>query len=288
MRKLIWVVALWGVGMACQHQASSSKGDGITLSGAKNSAATLTATPVPRPLGDRSPTLTPPMRALLRTHDLAPLWRNNGPPQNDNPAIDGPTLDGFFGPDHYRISFVFTRVWRDSLNPALFHVQGKSLYKKDIAPFAGSLEVKHLANLNTRLDLAPDDSTARAYTAESHFVLRESLATKSPGVFEGTGLLDFYVTASGAVEQVLVGRRNTPARGQGLLLKGKWTSNRTKRQKELLLARDVFQIAPDVLEHFDISERGSEINPKYARLGWDDYWENREWWADSTEPSLNL
>jgi hypothetical protein len=39
-------------------------------------------------------------------------------------------------------------------------------------------------------------------------------------------------------------------------------------------------VTHQVMKRFDIGERGSHINPKYARVGWNSFWENKEWWAD--------
>jgi hypothetical protein len=226
------------------------------------------------------------MRSLLQAHNLSALWRGHELEARDSVAV----LDGFFGPDHYRISFVFTQVRQDGADPALFHLIGKSRYKQRIIPFAGSLRIQQLADLDRRyLDLAPEDSLAQGYTANASFRLQETTTDPTAGRFEGTGILDFYVSPSGQVDYgQIMGGEGAPARGQGLLFKGGWVNARSGQRKELLLARSVFSIAPDVLKNFAIGERDATINPKYAKLGWSNYWQNDEWWADSLSPKLNL
>jgi hypothetical protein len=55
-----------------------------------------------------------------------------------------------------------------------------------------------------------------------------------------------------------------------------------------LVGVDLEEISRDIVPDFNIGERGFMLNPKYAHLGWDKYWQNDEWWADSPQPSLNL
>ncbi len=283
MKLLIALLALALTGTtACQqptpplHSPVSAEAPVAKPNVAKSATAT---TPVSAAAARSADTLTTAMLALLRDYDLAPLWSNSD--KADSISNGSPVLEGFLGPDRYRIALALTQVRRDSANPALLHVQGKSRYKKQVVPFSGTIEIRRLTDLKSFLDLAPEDSLARSYTAESHFVLCEDRAAKNAGVFEGTGLLDFYITPRGVLGQIMVmaGQEN-PARGQGVILRGKWTSNHTKQQKDLLVARDVFRIAPDVLTNFGIGERSGEINPKYAKLGWTEVWENEEWWAE--------
>lgn len=284
MKKL--VIGLLGVGaMACQPQATTPV----------QSVAVATPAAVPTPIvvppkaaQAEADTLTADMRALLRTYNLAPLWSGRNPEGLPQDSIT--VLDGFLGPDHYRISVVFTQVRHDSANPALFHVNGKSHYKRLITPFTGVFRVRQLADLDRHfLDVAPEDSLAQGYTATADFMLSEIATAPAAGKFVGTGVLDFYITPRGALNyaQNMLGEE-APARGQGLLFKGSWTGQPGHPTKKLLLARSVFSIAPDVYKDFSIGDRSGEINPKYAKLGWNTYWENDEWWADSPRPSLNL
>lgn len=152
------------------------------------------------------------------------------------------------------------------------------------------MRVQEIVDLDRRyLDLAPDDSLTRGYTARANFALVENDAMPASGKFEGVGTLDFYINPEGQIGYgQIMGGEAAPARGQGLLFKGSWVGNKTGQHKDLLLARSVFSIAPDVLKNFSIGERDATINPKYAKLGWDKYWENDEWWADSPKPKMSL
>ncbi|WP_210114267.1 hypothetical protein [Hymenobacter aquaticus] len=274
MKKSLILFCLALLGSACQHKPALR--EAAPAPAAVEAPAAATARPA---APAAAPALTAEMRTFLQQNDLSALWQNKVENRREYPAFSG-----FFGADHYRIGFVFSRVTQDAQRPEVFHVQGKNQFKKVVTPFEGTLTVTQIADLDSYMDL---DSvamrTARAYTVTADFVLRENPAAKTAGVFRGTGHLDLYRTADGTMDQLIgmpgVADKN-PTKGSGLLFAGEWTSNSTGRRKPVLLANDVFVIAPAVLKDFGIGERGGEINPKYAKLGWTAIWENEEWWAE--------
>ena len=72
---------------------------------------------------------------------------------------------------------------------------------------------------------------------------------------------------------------------------GKFFSRRnhtTRQVKTFVVPDNVFAAAPEVCKDFGIGDRSREINPKYAKPGWSELWENEEWWADSPKPKLSL
>jgi hypothetical protein len=74
---------------------------------------------------------------------------------------------------------------------------------------------------------------------------------------------------------------DTPNRGSGIRYDGIWKSYKTGKTKPVIWAKDIFRFANDILKDFSVGEREVEINPIYRNLGWDDYWENMEWWVDT-------
>jgi len=261
--------------VACQRQPETKT---LVAAAPATSESTVAAKPVaPVKTAPEGETLTSEMLAFLKENDLATLWQNDVESRRENP-----TLQGFFGNDHYAIAFVFTHVLRDDERPNVFHVQGKSRYKKRITPFDGLLTVTQIADLSTYLDLdSVEEANARAYTVKASFIFRQDSTIKNAGVYRGTGLLDMYRTQAGKIDQCLIyGGEDNPTKGRGLQFEGEWVSNATGQRKPLLLSNDVFAIAPMVLKNFGIGERGGEINPKYAKLGWVEIWENDEWWAE--------
>ena len=153
---------------------------------------------------------------MLRKYDLAPLWANRAEGKAAQSA-----MEGFFGTEPYRISFYFSRVERDPVQPNLFHVTRLDRYKKVITPFIGTVIVRDITPFSDSMYVDSPDSTARAFTAVGRFVLREDPATKGAGNYAGEALLDFYYDAHGRLDQasVLDGVTN-PTKGCGLLFRG--------------------------------------------------------------------
>lgn len=128
MKNIFTFLTLAVAGTACQHQAPPTRAVAVAPISAKVIPKTSPLVPISAIMAD---TLTAPMRSLLQQYNLAALWRGQEPEARDSVEV----LDGFFGFDHYRISFVFTRARQDSVDPAIFHVSGKSRYKQHITPF---------------------------------------------------------------------------------------------------------------------------------------------------------
>ena len=113
---------------------------------------------------------------------------------------------------------------------------------------------------------------------------------ENSGEFVGEATLLFYLTSHNRPAYVRAPLRDSDGfSNMGcLLLRGARRNLTTQQVKQFVVADNVFTAAPDVFEDFDIGERGGEINPKYAHLGWNEKWENEEWWAASPKPRLNL
>ena len=246
------------------------------------------------------------MLGLLREYDLAKLWKGDTKERKENP-----TLQGFFGPDHYRFALAFTSVQRDARHPEVYHVQGKCRYRKNVRPFSGTITVRQLADADVYYspqdgsfypphdDAMPGDtvqaryeravSEARCYTLRAQLKLQEASAENS-GIFEGEVLLNFYTAPGRRTGYAGAPSLNDkePAGGSSLLMRGARRNMSTRQVKQFVVADDVFAAAPEVLKDFGIGERGYEINPKYNKLGWNELWENDEWWADSPKPRLSL
>ena len=297
MKNLIWGIGLALGVVACQEKKPASQAATAARSVAKTpdatgASATVGLPPLPA-LFTASDTLTAPMRVLLSRYNLANLWQGDIKNRNANPA-----LEGFFGPDHYRFALVFNEVRADAQNPALYHVQGKCHYRKNVRKFTGTLTVRQVQDLprgdffiaGAGSDL-PDTTAAQTYTARAQVRLAEAEGENS-GVFEGEAVLDFYTLANSNktdyVTAVMELDESMPARGSGLLLRGSRLNRSTKQVKKFVVSTDFFAAAPDVYTDFGIGDRGGQINPKYAKLGWNELWENDEWWADSPKPKLSL
>ncbi|RZK35650.1 MAG: hypothetical protein EOO57_08715 [Hymenobacter sp.] len=198
---------------------------------------------------------------------------------------------------------VFTQVRRDPADPARYLVQGKCNYhkSKNIRSFSGTLTVRQVADLSypgflrarsIQFSEGIDSVAGRTYTARAQLQLHEAPQANS-GIFEGEIVLDFYVVPGQPVYYVYVFDREgyvdeLPTRGGRLLLRGNRRNVTTGQIKAFLVAPEAAAVAPTIFKDFMLDERMGQVNPKYAKLGWGDYWQNDEWWADSPKPHLSL
>jgi|GEM_PF-1247500 len=301
MRKQLTLLALALAGAACQPQAAQTPAAGpAPKAAATTQPASLAKGEKPLPLlFAAADTLTPAMRALLQTQDLSPLWQS----LSQSAYADRSSFGGFFGADHYRFAMVFTQASRDAADPAVYHVAGKSRYfqSHNVRPFTGTLTLRQVADLSypgflasraRQEEKAADSLAGRLYTARARVQLREEPSANS-GVFEGEAVLDFYVVPGQKPGYVYVFAfegtdDKLPTRGGGVLVRGNRRNVTTGQVKPFIVSPDVAAIAPFVFKNFFLDERMGQINPKYQHLGWNEYWTNEEWWADSPKPSLNL
>ena len=300
MRHLLPLLAL-AAASACQPAAPAATAPPAAAA-PDTAVAHAAAQPAWPPLPQALPatdTLTPAMRAVLRGHDLAQLWQH--PSEAAERQLD--PFEGFFGPEHYHFALVLTQVTRDAADPAVYHLAGKTRYfpSHGIRPFTGTLTVRQLAALSypgflaaqSRMQSRAADSLhGQLYTAHARLQLREVPAASS-GVFEGEALLDFYTVPGQPAGYVYVFDHEgtddrLPTRGGNVVLRGSRRNLTTGQVKPFVVSPDVAAVAPGVLQDFMLDERMGQINPRYARLGWADYWQNDEWWADSLKPKLNL
>lgn len=231
--------------------------------------------------------LPPDMRELLRNTDLTPLLRTTQDEGNE-------VLNGFFGADHYRIAFVVTDVRRDPARPTVYYLQGKDQYKGRVTPFAGTFTVRRFGEqpfyTAKQLAEAPKEwelsNKPGYYTTVGDFVLREDSTRRGAGVFQGQLALDWHRQTQ---PTLALECRNEQGSTQGGEIKyeGTWTNYRTRRVTPVVWVKDLmtYNNAKEVLADFNVGERGVEVNPKYAKLGWSSYWENDEWWADTKAPA---
>ena len=262
------------VATACQPTAGTKEPAGTSPNQLAPAAVTAISTD----------SLSAATQAMLRKYDLSPLWANRAEGKASQLA-----MEGFFGSSPYRISFYFSSVERDPALLNVFHVIGLDRYKKVITPFTGTITVRNITPFTDSMSVDSPDSTARAFTAAGRFELREDPATKGAGNYAGEALLDFYYDAHGRFDQAsyLDGIAN-PTKGCGLLFRGSQVSNTTGQHQPVAFANFYGAVVPQALQKLGLGDRSEEINPNLVRFGWNEAWENDEWWAKSPKPKLSL
>jgi hypothetical protein len=265
MKNYCWLILLALAAASCQSPTT------------QQAAVVAAAPPAALPTADT----TAAVLQLLRQVDLTPAWK----------GTDDEAMDGFYGPDNYRISFHIDGVQRDAQQPNVFHFQGRDRYKRTITPFTGTLTVTRLAPLADTVGLEHRFGD-RVYSAFASFVLREDSAAKGAAHCTGRAVLDFQVNAKNqATEASFDGVDSgwdNPTKGCGQVFRGIWQDNRTGHRQPVAWANYYGVIVPDVLSKMGLGERTEEVDPRLARYGWNTIMENDEWWAKSPTPKLSL
>ncbi len=292
MQKLLGLLALALAGTACQQQAPTTQT--VAAAQAPPVRAVSQKTAVPAASLTLPTALTPAMRSLLKQCDLGALLQTVRPAGNS--AMRDHALNGFFGPTHYRIEVVLTSVRRDERRLELYYLTGKTRYKKIITPFSGTLVIRQVLDQPTDTNSEPVGISGAAasnqpnlYIAVGDFVLREDSTHKSSGVFRGQFALDWSLATDGTLNQDYTSN-STLTQGGGTKYEGTWTKYGTSSPKAVVWVENLgsYNDIRGVLKDLEIGGRSDEISPKYAKLGWADYYENDEWWADAPQPTASL
>ena len=261
---------------ACQPQARTKRA--ASAEAPVLPVASVAAAPGPVAVS----ALSPQLRAGLQATDLSSVLQT----VRQGSAF---SQDGFFGPDHYRIEVAFTDVRRDPARPTVYYLRGQDRYKGTITPFAGTFIIDRFGEQPyfTARDITEMRKRGGVlanypgfYTASGTFELREDSTRHGAGVFRGRLAVDWFTEKDGSL--TLNCRDNTGASQGGLIkYEGTWTNAATHRTYPVVWVQDIlaYNAVKDVLKEFNVGERDVVINPKYARLGWNTYWENDEWWA---------
>ncbi|MDO7851519.1 hypothetical protein [Hymenobacter convexus] len=235
-------------------------------------------TTAPAPLAAPGAVLSNAARqALLARINLGRLWQHQ--PQKGTEDV----LNGTFGYDGRRLEFVFLSVQPDAKSPGRYLVSGKFRCYGDVTPFRGSIEVQQVQRLPAELAREFERSetlAAPTYCATGSFALRASSAQGLGGRFDGRIALDFCLDKGGRAELARYTLNPATRRG-GLLFDGAWREADNTDAVPALWKQDV-AVIQQVLTRFEIGDRDAHINPRYARVGWNNFWKNDEWWVEKS------
>lgn len=246
------------------------------------------------------------MQTMLQRLKVADLFIT---PQVAQATASPTMLDGFFGTNPQRLSLAILTATPDSLRPGLVHVSGKTRYQQQVSRFEGVIQLTRLADYydqvlllsqgDEALRYVPDSTTeaggyianARAYSASAAFRFHGTAPATT--VLTGRALVDFWVSDTGEIGFMRAPAQGAilakaPTKGSGLVLKGNWQNAPGQPAKPFLVSSDIFLLSPGIVADFGVGDRSASVNPKYTKLGWANYWQNDEWWADSPQPRLSL
>lgn len=211
--------------------------------------------------------------ALLARAGLSRLWLH----QASNGTED--VLNGIFGYDGRRLEFVFLSVQPDGKSPGRYLVAGKFRCYDDVTPFRGSIEVQQVQRLPAEAAGQEEDArTPAVYCATGSFALQATSSHGLGGRFDGRLALDFRVGSNGRAALAEY-TANTLTRRGGLLFDGEWRDGPAGDPVPAVWKQGT-AVTWQVLTRFGIGDRSGGISPRYARVGWNTYWQNDEWWAE--------
>ncbi|GAB3572813.1 hypothetical protein [Hymenobacter daeguensis] len=215
--------------------------------------------------------------ALLARAGLGRLWQHQAQSGSED------VLNGCFGYDGRRIEFVFTTVQPDAQSLGRYLVAGQFRCYGDVTPFRGSVEVQQVQLLPTELAAYAgyEQTKTPAYCATGSFALRATSSHGLGGQFTGRVALDFKLNAGNRAE-LLTYTSNPATRNGGLLFDGVWREDAAAETTVPAIWKQGIAVTRQILTRFEIGERDSHINPRYARVGWNSFWQNDEWWAEKT------
>lgn len=232
---------------------------------AKNAPAPLAAPGAVLPNAARN--------ALLARASLGRLWQHK--PQSGTEDV----LNGCYGYDGRRIEFVFTAVQADAKSPGRYVVAGKFRCYGDVTPFRGSIELQQVQRLPAELIPEYAANKTPTYCATGSFALRATSSHGLGGEFGGRVALDFQLNASSRAELATY-TANPATRNGGLLFDGQWREDAASETTVPVVWKQGIAVTRQVLTRFDMGDRSGSINPRYTRVGWNNFWKNDEWWAE--------
>lgn len=221
--------------------------------------------PPKKPVGARRLLTGAAAQGFWRQHDLAPLWRMDVR-QGSRP------LPGFFGQEGFKIEFALLQVQRVAGQPHVYRVDGKSRCLKNVAvPFSGAIVLRQVYR-------GPTEDGQPTYTIVGSFEFTEARIAPNTGTFRGTVATDLTPLEGGQFSFARV--EGSPANACGYKFDGQWRSTGGEVER-VVWAAQWRTLARQLFDDFEVGDRMPAISRKYADRGWNNYWENDEWWTDS-------
>jgi len=177
---------------------------------------------------------------------------------------------GYIGKNYQRIRIKFLSVTKDSANPKLYHVVGKSMVKNIVCTFRGTLAIT-LIKRYIGVDGCEDDSSSlpqkEEYCIIGNYHFEENRNLPNTGIFEGIFASKLFLDKNGS-PLYNADTLDICSDGYGNnQFAGTWTSFSSKAQKVCMWG-DFRVPFPDDL---DVGAGEFSPNPKYLQYGWQTY-----------------
>lgn len=197
-------------------------------------------------------------RSLARTLDFGPVWmRYNS------------TVLGFIGPNYQRIRIKFLTIIKDTNDPRLYHVAGKSKVNQNVCRFSGTILISELTAHEPGHfgvdEEYKDSGLVKQGTLEGTYRFAEDSTQPHSGLFEGKLSTAWYIDRHRRlryddIESYSDSYSNNEFRGT-------WIDYKTRKSK--VCNWGDFRI-PD---SGDLDIGAGEFSPddKYLKYGWQSY-----------------
>jgi hypothetical protein len=145
---------------------------------------------------------------------------------------DNSIVYGFIGANYQRLRIKFISITKDSVSSNIYHVYGKSMMKKNIDEFKGTLIISaifKLKSISMGIDSEYKNKGLKGeYIILGHYQLFENKEQEHSGTFEGKFQSDYYLDRNGKVCYDDINLGDSYTNNQFV---GKWTDYKTQISK---------------------------------------------------------
>lgn len=190
------------------------------------------------------------------------------------------SISGFYGKDKYKIDYHISSTKVNPSQPSRILISGLTKYKKNIRSIHGYFEMDAAA-INSK-DKG-DDQLNTNYCVKGHFHFDETFGEKNVGTYDGTWIADISEIDNDIHSLEFTIPENSFAFENLLLLSGNWQNANKDMTKQLCFSQNISAVGADIFKAFSYGDRDVSINEAFASKGWNEYYENEEWWNQSSK-----
>ena len=176
---------------------------------------------------------------------------------------------GFIGDNYQRLNIYFTSVYKNKMNPNLYHVTGISLVGNNKCDFEGTFEltqIRERKHMNYGVDNIYKDSGMKSQgILIGKYKFSEDPTQKHVGLFEGLVTLWYYIDKHGVLRYDDIREHSDGFRNNQWI--GTWTEYNKSDSKICNWGTRRIPFSGDL----DIGAGEFYPNPEYKKYGWSDW-----------------